>query len=345
MRRGLILGGGGVLGGAWMIGALTALEEHEDHDAREFDVIVGTSAGAVVGSLLAAGVSVADLRRHQLRGRVDTGPLADLDYDHDTAVGAGRPMAPKAGFGSFDLIRHNARQLADLPPMTVIAALLPEGNGRLDNVGRMIRHVVPSGWVGRDGLAVTAVDYEVGDRVAFGRTGSPQADLAEAVMASCAIPAWYEPVRIGSARYIDGGAWSSTNVDLALGQHLDEVVVIAPQISFDLDSPDRFATKIERRWRARVTNRVLGDVQRVHAEGPQVTLLGPGHEDLEAFGPNMMDTTRRALVIETSLRTSLRALRAPGPLPQPVDPPPSSASRAPVAAEASDPSPLHDEGH
>ena len=70
-RRGLVLGGGGVLGAAWMIGALSALEEHEGVDARHYDYIVGTSAGSVVGALLAAGVTVEELRSQELRPPTD----------------------------------------------------------------------------------------------------------------------------------------------------------------------------------------------------------------------------------------------------------------------------------
>src|ERR1700733_5435692 len=65
-RWGLVLGGGGVLGAAWMIGALEALERSRGIDARQAEMILGTSAGAVIGALLAAGVSVAEQRAEQL---------------------------------------------------------------------------------------------------------------------------------------------------------------------------------------------------------------------------------------------------------------------------------------
>jgi hypothetical protein len=139
--------------------------------------------------------------------------------------------------------------------------------------------------------------------------------LTEAVMASCAIPGWYQPVRIGEHRFIDGGAWSSTNLDLLADQGLDEVFVLAPQASFDSDEPTQWATRLERQWRNRVTRRVLREATTVHRHGTEVTVLGPGREDLEAMGGNLMDLSRRALVIETSLRTSAVALSNPDPLP------------------------------
>src|SRR4051812_17349184 len=65
-RWGLVLGGGGVLGAAWLVGALEALERARGIDARQAEMILGTSAGSVIGALLAAGVSVADQRAQQL---------------------------------------------------------------------------------------------------------------------------------------------------------------------------------------------------------------------------------------------------------------------------------------
>ncbi|MDQ2796582.1 MAG: patatin-like phospholipase family protein [Actinomycetota bacterium] len=314
-RRGLVLGGGGVLGAAWMVGALSALEQHLDVDVRSFDQFVGTSAGSVLTALLTGGVGVAELRIHQLTGRVDEGLLAGYQWDYEESTGDDRPPAPKAGFGSPVLLRKGIRELRQLPPTAVLAALLPEGRGRLDSVGAIVRHVVGDGWVGRDGLTAVALDYDSGQRVAFGRAAAPDASAADAVMASCAIPGWYQPVRIGEHRYIDGGTWSSTNIDLMTGLGMDEVYVLAPQVSFDLDAPRDVVIRLERQWRARVTKKALAELAVVHAEGTEVTIIGPGREDLEVIGGNLMDVGRRPDVIETSLRTSRVALADPAPAP------------------------------
>lgn len=315
MRRGLVLGGGGVLGAAWMVGALSALEDHLGVDARSFDELVGTSAGSVLASLLAAGVSVADLRQHQLEGHIEQGPLSGFAWSYEESTGGDKPPAPKFGLGSPAMLRKRIRELRQLPPVVVLAALMPEGRGRLDSVGALVRHVVGDGWVQRDGLGVVAFDYDEGQRVVFGRDGAPSAPAADAVMASCAIPGWYQPVRIGDRRYVDGGTWSSTNIDLVAGLGLDEVFVLAPQVSFDVDSPKQVATRLERQWRARVTAKARRELDLVHAGGTHVTLLGPGRADLEAFGSNLMDVGRRPQVLETSLRTSRAALLDPEHLP------------------------------
>ena len=313
-----MLGGGGVLGAAWMVGALTALEEAYDLDARDFDQIVGTSAGSVLAALLSAGVPVHDLRRHQVAEPIDSGPLHGFTWDYDTATGGARPGRPRPGPGSARLLARNVGHLRRLPPTAVLSALLPEGRGSLQSVGALVAHVVPSGWVERDGLQIVAMDYETGRRVPFGRPGEVSADLADAVMASCAIPGWYHPVVIGDDRYVDGGACSSTSVDLLAGLGLDEVFVLAPSVSFAMDSPDALLSRLERQWRARVTRRCLREVAKVHASGTEVTVLGPGPEDLEKIGGNLMDVARRRAVLEMSLRTSAEALADPRPLAPPA---------------------------
>src|SRR5271167_4552894 len=55
-KIGLVLGAGGVLGGAWLTGALHAIATETGWDPGSADYIVGTSAGSMVGALLACGV-------------------------------------------------------------------------------------------------------------------------------------------------------------------------------------------------------------------------------------------------------------------------------------------------
>lgn len=130
-------------------------------------------------------------------------------------------------------------------------------------------------------------------------------------MASCAIPGWYSPLLIDGVRYVDGGACSSTNVDLLAGLGLDEVFVLAPMVSFAMDSPTHLHVRMERAWRARVTRRCLREVAKVHGTGTEVTVLGPGREDLEAFGANLMAVSRRQLVLDTAVRTAAEAFADP----------------------------------
>jgi NTE family protein len=121
-------------------------------------------------------------------------------------------------------------------------------------------------------------------------------------------------VVIGGRRYVDGGAWSATSTDLLAGLGLAEVFVLAPMVSFAFDRPASLLARAERRWRAQVTRRCLREVAKVHATGTDVTVLGPGPEDLAAMGSNLMAGQRRQDVLQTSLRTSVVALHDPEPL-------------------------------
>jgi NTE family protein len=306
-RRGLVLGGGGVLGAAWMIGALAALSESLDWDPREAEVIVGTSAGSVLAALLGSGVGVETLINNQ-RGVVAPGD-PKIDFDHDRASGGSLPPRPKLRMGSTSLVAKSMRHPRRTPVMAVLAALAPQGRGSLSAVGDLIHAANPEEvWPTKPATWMVAMDYDTGRRIAFGRDGSPTATMAEAVMASCAIPGWYAPLEIGGRRYIDGGTLSPTSIDLLADLGLDEVYVLAPMISFDYDEPPSVVGRMERRFRRAMTKRVLHEAGKVRRRGASVTLLGPGREDLEAIGVNLMDHRRRANVLDTSLRTTAAAL-------------------------------------
>jgi NTE family protein len=309
MKRGLVLGGGGVLGAAWSIGALCALEDHLKAEIGKFDYIVGTSAGSVLAAMIGAGITPRELREHQLGGHVD-GLLAELEWDHETATGGRRPMRPGFGPGSPGLVAYNARRLWRLPPTAVLSAFIPEGRGSLDGIRKLVEGVTPDGgWSPHPGVWIVTMDYETGRRVPFGRPGEPTASLAEAVTASCAIPGWFAPVTIGGHRYVDGGACSATSVDILAGLGLDEVYVVAPMVSPAVDRPASLLGKLERQWRSRTTRRCLREADKLRAEGTKVTVLGPSPDDLRAFGANVMDGSRRLHVLDTSAWTTERALR------------------------------------
>ncbi|MCW2776817.1 MAG: Patatin [Frankiales bacterium] len=304
-RTGIVLGAGGVLGAAWTIGALAALQEHDGWDPREADVLVGTSAGSVMAAALGCGTPVETLLGHQ------TGADDSLQYDHESS--SALPPLPRPGIGSHRGVLTAALRPWRVTPMAALSAVLPQGRGTLEPVGQLVDGVCePGGWAPHPRTWVVAMDYDSGRRVVFGRDGAPRAALRDAVMASCSIPGWYAPVRIGARRYVDGGACSPTSLDLLArmpdGERLDEVVVLSPMTSTEFDSPGSVAARIERRFRRLVTKRLLREADRVAATGTRVTLLCPGPEDLAAIGANLMDPKRREQVLETSVRTSADSL-------------------------------------
>lgn len=310
-RRGLVLGGGGVLGGTWAVGALAAMEQQFGFSAADADIIVGTSAGSVIAALVGGGVTVEQLRHHYVDDAVPDGPLAGYAFDPVQATGGSRPGMPKLlGPGSPRLIGSSLRRLGQVPATTLVSAFMPEGTRSLERIGHLVEAVTPYGeWSPHRGVWVVAMDYEDGKRVVFGRPGAPVVPLSSAVVASCSIPGWFQPVVIKGRTYVDGGAVSATSVDVLAHAGLDEVYVVAPMVSFATDRPGSVAARLERRWRGQLTKAARQEAAVVRAAGATVRMVGPGPEDLVAIGANLMDDTRRRFVLETSLRTSVEAWR------------------------------------
>lgn len=309
MRRGLVLGAGGVLGAAWTTGALSAVQEHYGWDPREAEVLIGTSAGSVLASFLGCGITVDQLLNHHKGAPAPGDPKIAFDPDRDS--GGPLPPRPKLRIGSPRGVVSTALRPWKVTPMSALAAVLPQGRGSLAPIGELVDAVCPPGeWAPHHRTWIVAMDYENGRRTVFGRRESPRAGLRDAVMASCAIPGWYAPVPISGRRYVDGGTCSPTSLDLVGRLALDEVIVLSPMTSLRYDRPATVAARIERRFRRISSKRVVGEIKKVAATGTKVTFLGPGPEDLAAIGANMMDPRRRQQVLATSLRTSAAALRS-----------------------------------
>lgn len=310
-----MLGGGGTLGAAWTIGALATLHDELGFDPRTAELIVGTSAGAILAALLGAGASPQDLYRHQLAEAVREGPLAGQIFDYDHAAGGAVPLRPQRGIGSPKLIARSVRHPRRYPSTVVLSAFLPPGRGSLGDIGRMVEDVIPSGaWSTHPGVRVVAMDYDTGERVVFGEPGAPHIGLAEAVVASCSIPGWFTPALIEGRRYVDGGTFSNTSLDLLVadalpgGKPLDEVYVIAPMAARGYDRPRTALGRLERGYRHRVTRQMLLEARQVRQSGSRVVILCPGQEDLVGLGINLMDPTRRAEVLALARRTTAEFL-------------------------------------
>jgi NTE family protein len=310
IRRGLVLGAGGVLGLTWMIAALSALEAEEGFDARDVEVCIGTSAGSVLAALLGCGIGVDVALRHQQGIPAPADPDISWDYDRDS--GGAVPPRPGLGIGSPRLLLEAARHPRRVPPMAAFSAALPRGRGTLLPLHRMVELVsepLPGGgWPAAPSTWIVAMDYAAGTRTVFGRDGAPPATLADAVTASCAIPGWYVPVVIDGRPYVDGGTLSPTSLDLLVGAGLDEVYVLAPMASYVVDTPSSPYARLERRLRRLITIGLQREARKVQARGIRVTVLTPGPEDLTAIGANLMEPRRRIRVLDTSLRTSAAAL-------------------------------------
>ena len=305
MKVGLVLGAGGVLGGAWLTGALEALARETEWDPGSADYIVGTSAGSMIGALVASGVPPWFMVAHS-RGEVFDGltgpdgrPAADADRSAGAVFRIHRGL-PGIGPGSLRMAFTALRSPLRHTPLQMLAGWVPAGVISTDSLQEIVRRAVPGDWVEHPNYWAVACDYGTGRRVPFGRIDAPRAEIADAVAASCAIPGFYRPVRIGGRRYVDGGVCSISNLDLVAGRGLDLVICLNPLTSSDRD--DGLLDLLPLFTNASGRRRLAHEERKVRRFGSEVLVIEPTAEDRAVMGRNWMSAERRQQVIETAQR-------------------------------------------
>jgi NTE family protein len=305
------------MGGAWLTGGLEALATETGWDPASADHVVGTSAGSMMGALLTSGIPPWFMVGHSL-GRTWEGLVGTDGRPQGTADRAAGATfrvergVPRIGPGSWSLIARSLTSPRLHRPPALLAGWLPQGVISNEPLKDTIRRVTPSGWNDHPNFWAVACDYSDGHRVAFGREDAPPAELADAVAASCAIPGFYRPVEIGGRRYVDGGLWSTSNLDILRGADLDLVICLNPTSSlhppFAWNPFERVAGAMRT-----LSGRRLGSERKVlRSAGTEVVLIQPTTEDHAAMGPNLMSTKNRNPVIETAIRTVREQLQSDG---------------------------------
>ena len=316
-RIGLVLGAGGVLGGAWLAGALAAVAEQTSWDPATADVVVGTSAGSMIGALLAGGVPPWFMVAHSA-GEVFPGLLdANGEPTDDADRSAGGQLVRRKGLPdlrpySLALGVRALREPRKHRLGAAAAAFAPRGVMSTRPLRETVQRVVPDGWADHPALWVVATDTATGRRVVFGRDDAPPADLSQAVAASCAVPGLYRPVRIDGGTYVDGGAWSPSNLDCVARADLDVVLCLNPLSSRPQELLAARRGRLRGAVRRSVGRRLGWEARRLRERGTAVVLLQPVADDLAVMGGNLMSTTKRHQVLETAQRTVAAQLAGSG---------------------------------
>jgi NTE family protein len=281
-----VLGVGGILGEAWMSAVLAGLEE-SGLDARESGGFVGSSAGSIVAAFLAGGVSPSA----RLGELPEQPPVEDAEQDAAPNLLRRAVEAASAPIASLALSWAApggaiVRRLA--------LARVPAGRRSLGGLGRSIERLGVK-WDGR--LRIAAVEVETGRRVLLGMPGAPELSVAQAVLASCAIPGVFRPVKSGDRTYVDGGAWSPTNMDAADAGRGDRVLCLNPTAAIGALGPlSRSIAAAE----ALVLKR----------RGASVKTVNPDRASAAAMGTNLMRSGGRADVIAAGLAQGRRLAAA-----------------------------------
>jgi NTE family protein len=307
---GLVLGAGGVVGQAYQVGVLAALEREAGWDPREAAIIVGTSAGSVTGTALRVGVPASDLAASTygvapshtggaLLKRIlpDESPLPV-----PSVISLLRPWSPP----SPALIGRVARRPWAFRPEVAAATLLPRGQIDISARAHALHELVGDDWP--RGLWICAARRADGARVVFGRDGSPSTPLAAAVLASCAIPGYFRPITIDGTEYFDGGVHSATNADVLKAEHLDVVIVVS-----SMSASEGRVAGVDGLLRRSVRHRLEREIARLEARGTAVIRLEPGPRARRAMGLWAMAEDRAPRVVEAAYEeTRSRILSNPG---------------------------------
>jgi NTE family protein len=313
-RVGLVLGAGGVLGGAWLTGALEAIAGETGWDPGSADYVVGTSAGAMIGALVACGVPpwfmVAHSTGEEIEGLDRRGD--DPNDGADRTPGARYTLhrgLPSLGPGSWRLAMSSLARPYKYSPAALVAGWLPHGPVSTEPLKEAVRRVCDEPWAPHPNYWAVALDYRTGGRVALGREDGPRAKLPDAVAASCAIPGFFRSVEIGGRRYVDGGVHSASNLDVLEPEELDLVVALNPMSSLHAGSPRTLGERAAYAIRRASGRRLGSEARRLRRAGTDVVLIQPTVHDLEVMGSNLMSRSRRHEVTETAAGTVRDHLR------------------------------------
>jgi NTE family protein len=293
----LVLGGGGVLGEAWMMGVLAGIQDATGFDLRGCEHFVGTSAGSIVAARLAAG----DL------------PARPSPLSPEIDVAAAAPATGLAGAASDAARQAGGWALAAGAPFAPLALGLAAPGGAVmraallrrlprprETLDQLRRGIERSGARFDGRLRVVAVERATGRRIVFGSPGAPTATVAEAVEASCTIPWMFAPVRIGTGEYVDGGVWSPANLDVAPAGRDTQVLCLNP--TSGITGAHTLVGLVRNVARSAVSLEALA----LRRRGAAVQTIAPNSEAAAAMGMNFMNREPRDRVLAAGYRQGLQ---------------------------------------
>lgn len=240
-KTALVLAGGGLTGAMYEIGALRAINDLLlDRTVNDIDIFIGTSAGAIIASSLANGISPEEMMQANAGFNPQIRPIERKDLFNISRAELLYRLArfPQTALGAWS---HYLRHIDDMSLFDMLWSLLEAlPAGFYD--GLALERYLRENLISNHGtnqfealekeLYIIATDLDTGDRAVFGK-GYTEAPISLAVAASSALPIVYKPVRIGKREYVDGGLRGNASLDLAIEHGAKLVICINPLVPFD----------------------------------------------------------------------------------------------------------------
>ncbi len=320
-KTALVLGGGGFTGGVYEMGALRAFDLLAvNRTVNEFDIYVGTSAGAFVGSMIANGVTPEEMFRvldKALPSPIENPTLRTMLKPNYKGFASRLAFLPLRIAGTVRHLVGNVGEISMVDVVTGLAEGLPTGIYHNRGIERYVRNVLSDPDRTNDfrdleaELRIVATDLDTCERIVFGEGEWDNVPISRAVAASGALPIVYEPYELRGRQLVDGGIISTTNVDVAVEAGAKFIVVVNPLVPFVNDFETRiptvFGSKVRRvadmgmpaignqAFRLLAHARLHLAVQSWNERFPDVDiiLIEPEFNDELMFGTSILDYSAR----------------------------------------------------
>ncbi len=241
----LCLAGGGITGAMYEVGCLTALDEffEEPCCVNQFDIFVGTSAGALIASLIANGYTA-----REIFNGISEEASSPLNFRRKDIYNLPWSEFFKA-FWPFlkrlpALTKHcwkNRKQYSFLDFLSLSQEFLPPGIFSMDNLDRFVAKLLSVEGKSNDfrqlekELYIPATELDTGERWVFGEEENSDVPISKAVAASSAIPVFFRPFTIKGHDFIDGSTSQVSHVDLAIKHGANLVIIVNPTVPIHND--------------------------------------------------------------------------------------------------------------
>jgi len=237
-KAALVLGGGGITGGMYELGALSAMDDFivSGRKSGEFDLYVGISAGSILAAFLANGITVKEMCSSVL-GEADGGFLLRREDIYEMRLGNLLRFLGRSVRNLGSVIRHirkSGEPVTFLNLLAVLQQFLPAGFFSNANLERYVARALSGEGRSNDfravrkPLAIVATEVDTAERWIFGEGGRKDIPISKAIQASTAIPVFFEPVRIEDRHFVDGAAERVGHLDIPAAMGADLIVMINP---------------------------------------------------------------------------------------------------------------------